>query len=443
MSQQRRTYTRQQNYQPYIKPYYVKKKPQIILVELLSIIFICIVLLTGTSTHKELLLLSDVYPDIHELPPLVEEEAPESDIWIKNLVPPIDNAIYMAWDYDPLLLDKIPPGVNVLAPTWFYLEEDAITGKAVAKNLLQMGKTNWNPQQYVELCHANGVKVWGTFVCLGRADLVNQAVTNDEIKQEIISQLVEWTYAYKLDGISLDFEYMRNENIDDFTEFAKDIKEALPANQNIVSVAVTEKLLGDTSSNKYQSYDRGGLANVIDYVAVMTYGGHKYGTQSPVAGIDYVETHILRLLEEMPSNKLIMGIPFYGVDFISRVIDSDSFDIDPLWKENPRDYRKNILPTSLNNALANNEFKYTKKGNTITISYWLNKGSWSEDMGVAQYSFVDSDSMLHNVYIDDESSLYQKGALVIRYNLAGVGIWREGYGYDAMWEALADSLNPN
>jgi spore germination protein YaaH len=399
-------------------------------------------MLTGTSLRSGYDVLADVYPPERELPALVEEEETE-DKWVKNLVPPVENVIYMAWDGGDGKLenDHIPAGVNVVTPEWFYLEEDSATGKPVAKNLLQMGKTQWNPQEYVDISHASGAKVWGMFACLGKADLARQVVSDMDIQKQVIDQLVEWTIAYNLDGISLDFEYMDPEYKEEFTQFAKNIKDALPANQNTVSAAVTVKLLGDTSGNWYQSYDRVGLAEVIDYIAVMTYDEHRSGDQTPVASITWVEKHIQRLLEEIPSNKIIMGIPFYGVDYIGKVVDSDSFNVEMLWKEDD-DYRINFFSSDLQSALANSQYSDMRdRDKTIYIDYWMDKGSWSDDFGISQYSFVDTEGYLHTVYIDDESSLYQKAQLVKRYNLAGVGIWREGFGYGAMWEALADGLS--
>jgi spore germination protein YaaH len=169
----------------------------------------------------------------------------------------------------------------------------------------------------------------------------------------------------------------------------------------------------------------------------MTYedGG---GSQEPKASIDWVETHVKRLLEEMQSNKLILGIPFWGVDYISKVIDSDSFNVDPLW-ERDDDYIKNFYSSYISSALANGE--YTRSGNTTYVEYWLDKGSWNDEYGISQYSFVDTEGYLHTVYVDDESSLYQKSDLMKRYQLAGVGIWKIGFGSDEMWEALADSLS--
>ncbi len=420
------------------KPYYVKKKPGTVLIRFLIIFLICITLLTGGAIKRDYNVLADVYPEERVLPELVPEEHAEN-AWQKNLIPPVDGIIYMAWDSgDGKLTDnRVPSGVNVVTPEWFYLEEDPVTGKAVPKNLLQMGKTSWDPQQYVEICHANGAEVWGMFACLGKPDLAKQVVTDLEFQKEVIDQLVAWTIAYNLDGISLDFEKMYPEYNEDFVQFAKNIKDALPANQNTVSAAVTVKLLGDTSGNLWQSYDRGGLAEAIDYVAVMTYEGGNDKLE-PRASIDWVETHVQRLLEEMPSNKLILGIPFYGVDYIGKVIDGDSFNVDPIWKSDSN-YIKNFYSSYIDSALANGY--YDRSGTRTYVDYWLDKGSWNEEYGITQYSFVDTEGYLHTVYVDDQSSLYQKSDLVKRYNLAGVSIWREGYGSDEMWEALADGLS--
>ncbi len=427
---------------PYSPPrsmYYVKPKTNIILVRFAILLIVCITMLTGGSIridHERV--LRDVYPNSRTLPELIPEEVDEN-AWVKNLVPPVDGTIYMAWDHSDgkLVNNRVPSGVNAVAPEWFYLEEDEVTGRAVPKNLLQMGNTQWNPQEYVEICHANGTKVWGMFACLGKPDLAMQAVTDMELQQEIIDQLVEWVIAYQLDGISLDFEKMYPEYNEDFVQFAKRIKEALPSNQNTVSAAVTVKLLGDTSNNLWQSYDRGGLAEVIDYVAVMTYEGGNNDSE-PRAGIKWVETHVQRLLEEMPSNKLILGIPFYGVDYIGKVINGDSFNVDPLWKTD-NSYVKNFFADWIGSALANG---YYDRGDVRTyVDYWLDKGSWNEEYGISQYSFVDTDGYVHKVYVDDESSLYQKTEIVKKYQLAGVGVWREGFGNAQMWEAVADGLS--
>jgi spore germination protein YaaH len=169
----------------------------------------------------------------------------------------------------------------------------------------------------------------------------------------------------------------------------------------------------------------------------MTYEGGNNDSE-PRAGIKWVETHVQRLLEEMPSNKLILGIPFYGVDYIGKVIDGDPNNVDPLWKSDSS-YVKNFYSSYISSALSNGYFE--RSGNKTYVNYWLDKGSWNEEYGITQYSFVDTEGYVHKIYVDDESSLYQKTDVVKKYQLAGVGVWREGFGSAEMWEALASGLS--
>ena len=60
-------------------------------------------------------------------------------------------------------------------------------------------------------------------------------------------------------------------------------------------------------------YTIGALAESVDYVMVMAYDEH-WGT-SPVAGsvssLPWVERGLQGILQEVPADKLLLGIPFY------------------------------------------------------------------------------------------------------------------------------------
>ncbi|MCK9907282.1 glycosyl hydrolase family 18 protein, partial [Frankia sp. Cpl3] len=69
-----------------------------------------------------------------------------------------------------------------------------------------------------------------------------------------------------------------------------------------------------SSSDRWSRfYDRAALAKVVDYMMVMTYD--EYWASSPVAGsvasLPWVEKGLQGVLEEVPNEKLILGVPFY------------------------------------------------------------------------------------------------------------------------------------
>ena len=73
----------------------------------------------------------------------------------------------------------------------------------------------------------------------------------------------------------------------------------------------------------------------------------------------------------------------------------------------------------------------------IRLDYWINKGGWNAELGISDYSFVDTDGVQHTIWIDDENSIYQKTKLACDYNLAGVAVWKKNLGTESMFEAIA------
>jgi len=379
--------------------------------------------------------LVDILPEATPQPTPVPTPGPESyTLWQQNISKDQMDRIYMTWEYRPMTLDSIPPGVNVLSPTWFYVEDR--NGVATVVDLYNVSDyvyTSWDPRQYVQYAHDNGIQVWATVSCLGTPELAEQIVMDPNIQQTFISQVYDWVIRYDLDGICLDFEKMNPEHKTNYTEFARNLKNQLP-DQCIVSAAVTVIVSDSGGTNWYQCYDRMGLAGAVDYIAPMLYDGHKASTMEPVAGIDWVTLHLKRLLEEIPSEQLLMGVPFYGTDYPYQIFNGDIYNKQPLWE----DSGYTTTPGQLRSALANGYF--TRSDKTITVDYWIDMGSWDEEISLCTYSFVDTDDVLHNIWVDDENSLYQKGLLCKRYNLAGVAVWRQGFGTEAMWNALGQGM---
>jgi len=362
----------------------------------------------------------------------VEEDGsiPDEAIWKENISPvSIEDKIYLAWD-DPSnknwTLTEMPPNINVLAPVWFKLVFTA-DGKSLDLTASDISNSAFD---YVKTCHDNGVEVWATVQCIDY-DLSELIVENSDEGQKLINQILLWITTYDLDGINLDFENMNPDNKQKFNNFSAKLKTAMPADKPL-SACVTVKLVSDSAAdNPWQAYDRGGLAQVVDYITVMTYDEHKDSTKRPVASIEWVDLHIRRLLEEIPSEKLIMGIPFHGVDYRAEVVDAQTMTVNPIWNDSGHTTTVFMLNLLLETG------RYDYRGTEIVLDYWINKGGWDAELGISDYSFVDTEGIQHTIWIDDENSIYQKARLAYDYNLAGIAIWKKNLGTEAMFEAVA------
>lgn len=353
------------------------------------------------------------------------------DVWRDNIAQePIANRINMVWDDPPRALSKVPPGVNVLAPCWFDL-------KANEDGSVYYEERAVEPESYVKMSREAGVEVWGTIQSFN-PDISAKVVTDLQEREIFISKVVGWVEQYDLDGINLDFEKMNPEHKQQYNEFCKALNDRLPEDI-VLSVCVTVKLLPENPNNWWQCYDRAGLAEAVDYVCVMTYDAHKNSTKEPVASVQWVDTHIRRLLEEVPSEKLIMGIPFHGTDYRAKVTNTTTLDKEPLWKSSgvtTTVFQLNLLLTQ-----GYYQDRYgSERDRVITLDYWLDQGSWNDEYGISNYSFVDTDGTEHTIWIDDENSLYQKTQMSIDYNLAGIAVWKRSLGTDPMFDAIAQAF---
>ena len=381
--------------------------------------------------------IKDVKPEVTPMATPKPEPRDTTDThWQENLRTVDGDRIYLAWDQWRKEFKDIPPGINVISPHFFEVVTVGDKSEVKLYSETRSGWDDWTPESYVKTAHENGIKVWAMVQNMEdkeSEDVAAHIVTTEEGRNHFYTKMKEWVEAYDLDGICLDFERMNPANKEAYTEFAAGLKAVLPEDC-VVSACITVKLNGNNEDNWYQCYDRPALAQAVDYLCIMAYDNHRNRTMEPVAGIPWVDKHVRRLLEEIPSNKLILGVPFYGTDYREEVQEGDVFATRPMWKDSG--WTTTIF--NLNSALSNG--KYTRGDSTFVVDYWIDKGSWNSEIGISNYSFVDTDGILHQIWIDDENSLYQKGRLALRYQLGGVAVWKLSLGTTPMWEALLKGI---
>ena len=342
--------------------------------------------------------------------------------------------ITVAWEYRPAKLDAVPPGVNALAPTWFYVQDGKDGAEVVdIAHVSDHKNTKWDPAQYVAQAHGQGAQVWATVVSF-EPKLSKQIVTDPDRQAAFLTQLVDWVGQYNLDGISFDFENMDPADKEAFTALVAATKAKLGQGK-VVSVSVTVPLNHEDPDNWWQCYDRKSLGEAADYVAVMAYDNP---APEPPAPLDWVEDRVEATLDEVPSEKLLLGVPFYGVDV--------TFDLPPgvltgLPELGEAKGHRTMLPSQLAALLSADS--YESNGKPLDVKTWLDRGTWMEDYGITRYAFTGSDGLLHVIYCEQDRSIAAKGGLAWFNRLGGVAVWRMSYGNEGLWQALQQGLEPN
>ena len=321
----------------------------------------------------------------------------------------INGKVNLVWDYysevasAPNRTGVTMDGVNVVSPAFFHLNSK---GK-LTENIGQSG------QQYIEWAHNNGYKVWAMVQNAGNGMInVTSEIMNDYNKrQELINEIVSACVKYKLDGINLDFENMKQEDKDMYSRFVIELTPRLKDMGVVVSVDVTAP---DGSETWSMCFDRHVIGDVADYIVFMAYD--QYGTSSnksgTTAGYNWVELSLNKFLktEEIESQKIILAIPLYA----------------RLWTEDSsgKVVKQTTVPLkNMNSIVPENTNK-----------------QWNDDLKQYYVEYKDN-SYTKKIWIEDEKSLESKISLINKNNLGGVASWEKGMETDNFWTFLQEKLD--
>ena len=321
----------------------------------------------------------------------------------------VTGKINLTWDYfsqyasAPDRSGQTIEGVNVVSPSFFYIDEDG----DLRENVREEG------ENYIEWAHNNGYKVWPMISNAEAAteslDITSNIMNSYEKRKELIEDIVNACVKYKIDGINVDFENMKQEDKDMYSRFIIELTPRLKEMGLVTSVDVTAPDGGETWS---LCFDRHVIGDVADYIVFMAYD--QYGISSTkagtTAGYNWVELSLNKFLqtEEIEPEKIILAIPLY-----TRVWTTDSNGKVTSKTVDMKDINE-VIPEGTNKTwddeLKQNYVEYTEGGNKKQI------------------------------WIEDIDSLKAKISLITQNKLAGVASWRKGMETEEVWKMLKEEL---
>ena len=322
---------------------------------------------------------------------------------------PIEGKVNLVWDYysqvanAPDRSGTTIDGINVVSPAFYHLNTEG----ELEENIGEEGKV------YIDWAHSNGYQVWAMVQNTGSGmmDVTSEIMNHYDNRQALIEKIVEGCMEYNLDGINIDFENMKKEDIDLFSRFIIELEPRLKEIGAVLSVDVTAPDGSDTWS---LCFDRTVLGDVADYLIFMAYD--QYGASSDqagtTAGYNWVELNIKKFLEtyEVESEKLVLAIPLYA-----RLWTIDNNGIVDGRTAIPMNQIDDTIPSDAerkwDDELKQNYVEYTEDGET--------KKMWIEDI----------------------DSLKEKVSLIKEYNLGGVASWELGMETEDVWGMLKENLN--
>ena len=288
-------------------------------------------------------------------------------------------------------------GMNVISPTWFSLTDNEGNFSSLAD------------KDYVKKAHKKGLQVWALIDNFSADMSTATLMSSTNARRTLADNLIRAAREYDLDGINIDFETIKEEARYSYVQFMRELSILCRKNKIVLSVDVPVTF----DFNTY--YNRKELGTVCDYVIMMGYDEHYYGSEAgSVASLSFEEGGIQKGLEEVNASKFISAVPFYT----------------RLW-----------FTSDTAGAITDSQTLTMSEVNN-TMRSWKVAPTWN---GETMQNFVtwDANGTTCSIWIEDKYSLALKANLVSKYNLGGIAAWCLSNETDDVWQSIADGLNGN
>ncbi len=290
-------------------------------------------------------------------------------------------------------------GMNVIAPTWFSLNDEQGNFRSFAS------------RDYVNRAHGLGLQVWGVWDDFnysketGTAVSIHAILSRTSVRQRLVGNIVTTALELGLDGVNLDFEKITEDVGPHYVQFVRELSVECRKNSLILSI-------DNYVPYDFRDYYRLDIqGKVADYVIIMGYDEHWHGSGNPgsVASIGYVSNGIAKALEDVPANKLVNALPFYTI----------------LWKTEG---------TKVTDS-------YLTLNNTADFIARLKLTPQWDDETCQNYAEWTSGSVKYQLWLEDEESIAAKLSVMTAQDIAGVAVWRLGYGTESVWNLIRGYVN--
>lgn len=246
------------------------------------------------------------------------------------------------------------------------------------------------------------------------SQLALRFLRNDVAQQKFIDTIPAYLKRKGYMGVNLDFEYVYDQNKDDYSLFMKNLGERLSAEGLLLTTALAPKTSDNQQGILYEGHDYRALGQVCDWIMLMTYDwGYVAGPPMAVSPYNEVDRVLRYAVKVIPPEKLLLGMPNYAYDW--------TLPYQPGTRA--KYYNLNAVLKLAADTGAEIEFNDSAKAPFFT--------------------YRDASGKEHIVWFDDARSYRERMRLVNEYGLGGIGFWTINTFFAPGWYVLSSLYDIN
>ena len=297
---------------------------------------------------------------------------------------------YVDWDPQAWFsLQSHINDLNTIIPEWFFIDSSSgkiithINSDTAAYNLMKRHNVKILP-----ILSNTDASRSGNF----SGELLDKVLRNPAKKQQLIDDIVRYLQEYKLQGINLDFEELKESSIEPMNAFVKELYGKL----HPLGLLVTQDVMPNDEDFNVKE-----LAKYEDYIFLMAYDQHwDESVAGPVSDQKWVEKVTDEIASKITPSKIVLAIGGFGYDW------PDGEDAESVtYQQAMSTARRFSVPIDFDNDSYNCSFTY-----------------------------ADNDSVDHKVFFIDAAGNFNAMRFADQYGTGGTALWRLGSEDERIWK---------
>lgn len=238
------------------------------------------------------------------------------------------------------------------------------------------------------------------------SDLAHTILTNKEVQDNLINNIINTLKEKNYYGLDIDFEYLYPYDRESYNNFLRRVVSVLRPLGYTVTTALAPKTSADQSGLLYEAHDYPVHGALVDHVILMTYEwGFTYSPPMAVSPLNEVRKVLNYAVTAIPREKIFMGIPNYGYNWTLP-------------------YRPGTAAVVVSNPGA------------VNLAYRVGATIQYDPIAQAPFFRYYENGRQHEVWFEDARSILAKLTLANEFRLGGVSYWTIGRYFPQNWLVL-------